>query len=151
MSVQAWFFVVVACVVVELLTGTLFLLLIGLSALVGLFVASLGYGVVQQTSCAFLCGFIFLMFLWSRRVAKPSLLSPADFNQGEHVQVIRWVSKSRARVFYRGTEWDAELMSRSSARNENQQIMNNDIFFVHHLEGSVLFITDLNSIHDDPI
>lgn len=151
MSVQGWFLVMIFCVIAELLTGTLFLLLIGVSALVGLFVASLGYGVVQQTSVAFLCSVVLLAFFWRRRAVKPALLFTTDFNQGAPVQIIRWISKSRARVFYRGTEWDAELVQFSSEKNDElQQNHKNDEFFVHHLEGNVLFI-DTNPVQNDQV
>lgn len=149
MSVQTWFFVMIFCVIVEIFTGTLFLLAIGGGALVGMLIASLGYGALLQSGSVAVCCCVFLAFAWSRRTAKLFVMSVTDFNQGERVQVIRWVSKSRARVSYRGSEWDAELVPCFSMGNQECNNKNIKDFFVHHSEGSVLFIC--SEFSDDTI
>lgn len=103
-----WFVAAAAFIGIELMTGTFYLLLYGIACALAGVAALLGAPVALQFLLATIIalgGTFWLRQhkLGQRRAAEPSL------DIGEPVQVSVWQSAHKARVRYRGSDWDAEL------------------------------------------
>jgi membrane protein implicated in regulation of membrane protease activity len=108
----AWLLIGLALVVVELMTGTFYLLIFGIAAGIGSFVAYLGQPFISQAMAAAMAAIIGGYLVQSfHRTANET--SPKDVSNdiGQVVSLESWVSESErlARVRYRGTVWDAEV------------------------------------------
>jgi membrane protein implicated in regulation of membrane protease activity len=101
-------------IIAELLTGTFYLLVFGVAALVGALVAYLGGAFWLQiilTAAATFVG-VYLVHAWWQK-------NPKDANKdnslevGQTVVFENWVSEASgmARVKYRGASWDAKVES----------------------------------------
>ena len=110
--VLAWLLAGLLLVVVELMTGTFYLLILGLAAGIGSLVAYLGQPFWMQALIAALAAFAGggLVHRY-HRAANAS--SPKDIANdiGQTVTIESWVNEPQrlARVRYRGTIWDAEV------------------------------------------
>lgn len=99
-----WLAVAVGAIVVEMLTGTLYLLVIGIAAAVATGLAWAGVGVVWQCLAAALVGVLGAL---SVRHFKPDgETRMPDALQGS-VEVLAVSESGKLRVRWRGTEWDA--------------------------------------------
>jgi membrane protein implicated in regulation of membrane protease activity len=109
----AWLIAGLLLVVVELMTGTFYLLIIGIAALIGSLIAYLGQPVWLQAVVAAIAAVIggALVHRYHRAA---NATSPKDHSNdiGETVTIESWVSEAQrlARVNYRGTTWDAEVI-----------------------------------------
>jgi membrane protein implicated in regulation of membrane protease activity len=131
-----WIWWIAAAVLVgaELLTGTFYLLAVGIAAAVGGVAASLG----AEPPLQFLIGGGLAVVLtvgahqWRRRHAAPVAQDSLDVGQAVHVQ--SWNADGTARVSYRGTLWDAELATPGTPRA--------DTLYIVAMHGSVLVLSD---------
>lgn len=107
-----WWMLVGGAVVVELLTGTFYLLMLALGFAAGALAAHMGFGLVAQLVFAALVGGT-AVTAWriQRGRRPPSLPSSADrdvnLDVGETVQVDSWNPDGTATVRYRGAQWVA--------------------------------------------
>jgi membrane protein implicated in regulation of membrane protease activity len=97
-------------IIAELVTGTFYLLVLGVAALVGALVAYLGGAFWLQaifTAAAALVGIYAVHTWWQRHPKVPSANDRLEV--GQSVVLESWVDQSRgsARVKYRGASWDA--------------------------------------------
>jgi membrane protein implicated in regulation of membrane protease activity len=102
-----------ALVVLELLSGTFYLLMIAIGLAFGALAALLGAGFAAQTIVAAAVGVLATGLLHRSRLARTGKGSPArDRNVildiGQRVEVPAW-QDGHARVMYRGALWDVEL------------------------------------------
>ena len=115
MAIQYWWWVLALGIgVLELLSGTFYLLVIATGCAAGGLAAALGAPVwVQLTTAAAVS---VAGTAWARRARagapspKPAGRNPdviADV--GERVRVQAWDADGRARIQYRGTQWSVEL------------------------------------------
>lgn len=108
----AWWLLTGALVAVELLTGTFYLLMLGVGASCGAIAAHLGAGLSTQLVVAALVGGGAVVFWHLRQGRNPDEL-PAQSNPnvnldiGELVQVPLWKEDGTADVHYRGAHWTA--------------------------------------------
>lgn len=108
----AWIVVGFVLVIVELLTGTFYLLVIGVGAFAGAAVAWAGgsYFVQAVGACAVALSGAWLVRRWHRAhvAGKPK---DGMLDLGQPVILEKWVDASTglARVKYRGASWDARL------------------------------------------
>ncbi len=107
-----WWLLAGGLVVVELFTGTFYLLMIALGCLAGGVVALLGFSVSAQLIIGAMIALGALYFLRRSRLemsgkSKPQT-SDNNLDLGALVQVDAWQER-RARALYRGTQWDVEL------------------------------------------
>jgi membrane protein implicated in regulation of membrane protease activity len=122
MSVALWWWVLAAAVVVaELLTGSVYLLMVALGLGAGAVAAHLDAGVSVQIALAAVIGGAATAY-WhfmqvKKRPAAPDALANKDVNLdvGETVQVDAWNADGRAQVRYRGSLWQGELASGARA------------------------------------
>lgn len=109
-----WWLLTAAAVALELLSGSFYLLMLGIGLAAAALAAHLGAGLAWQLTAAALVGGGAVL-LWSRRArpgpgAEDSAAS-ADLNLdiGQLVRVERWNADGSATVRHRGAEWTAEL------------------------------------------
>lgn len=113
--VLAWLLAGLLLVVVELMTGTFYLLILGLAAGIGSLIAFIGQPFWVQaltTALAAIIGGVLVNRY--HRAANASSPRNTSNDIGETVTIESWVSEPQrlARVRYRGTVWDADVLGR---------------------------------------
>jgi membrane protein implicated in regulation of membrane protease activity len=106
-----WWLLAGAAVVLELLSGTVYLLLIGIAFAAAAIAAYLGLNLTAQLLVAAVAG-VALVLAWSRyrsRSRRQSSQANPDLNLdvGEILQVNAWDADGTALVHYRGAQWTA--------------------------------------------
>ncbi|MBI1285301.1 MAG: NfeD family protein [Thiobacillus sp.] len=115
MQAYFWWWILAAVLVgVELTSGTFYLLVYGIAAVVAGLAAWLGAGVTAQLLIAAVIAAVGTLALrhWSRSTAHPES-TVQDMDIGQPVQVESWQG-GRGQVKYRGALWDAEAESAST-------------------------------------
>ncbi|PQA75988.1 NfeD family protein [Rhodoferax sp. TS-BS-61-7] len=107
-----WWLVTGAIVVAELLTGTFYLLMLGLGAVAAALAAHLGASLTVQLVLASLVGGGAVVAWHLKRAAgrtePPAQANPnVNLDIGETVQVSTWNADGTASVHYRGAQWTA--------------------------------------------
>ena len=106
----AWWLLAGVLVIAELLTGTFYLLMLALGAIVGAIAAHAGLGTVSQIVIAALLAASAVLICYLQRKRSPRR-QPASSNRdvnmdvGETVVVEQWNSDGTAQVRYRGATW----------------------------------------------
>jgi membrane protein implicated in regulation of membrane protease activity len=105
-----WVLLGLALLVIEVMSGSLYLLMFGLGALAAALAAWLRFEFVVQALLAGVVALIgsVLVHRWHRsRPHNPNASNALD--QGQLVQFERWLDQAQGlmRVNYRGTQWDA--------------------------------------------
>ncbi len=119
-------------VIAELVTGTFFLLVLGIAAFAGSAAAWFGLGLWLQASLS--AAIAVAGVIWVRQQRKAMLRSDmASLDVGQAVTLDAWVSREQgaARVKYRNTLWDAEV---EGAREFDR----GQVLFIHAVEGNTL-------------
>lgn len=131
-----WLWWVMAAVLIgaELLTGTYYLLAVGAAFALGGVAAWLGASVEAQLAVA---GFLsialtFVAHRWRLRRGAPPPQPGLDV--GQTVRVEKWNADGTARVAYRGSQWNAELVTPDTPRVETMYVVDT--------RGSTLVIAD---------
>jgi len=109
----SWWVIAGTLVLLELATGSFYLLMLALGAVVGALCAYLGVAPALQIICAALCAsaFVFACYLVRRRRKARLGAGDAKGNRdihldiGETVTVKEWEADGTARVRYRGAKW----------------------------------------------
>ena len=119
-------------VIAELVTGTFFLLVLGIAAFAGSATAWFGLGFWLEALCAATVAIAGVF--WVRRHRK-SMQRPdmASLDVGQAVAFDAWVSREQgaARVKYRNTLWDAEVEG-------ERELDKGQVLFIHAVDGSTL-------------
>ena len=110
---MGWLVVAGVLVILELFTGTFYLLMIAIGLAIGGLVALLGAGAPVQTIAAAGVGVLATALLHRSRFGRPARHDAArdrnvNLDIGQRVTVPGW-DNGRARVMYRGALWDVEL------------------------------------------
>jgi membrane protein implicated in regulation of membrane protease activity len=97
-------------VIAELVTGTFYLLVLGIAALVGAGIAFLGLGFWLQAIVASAVAVAGVAWAHQRR----KLITPAAMPSPDHAQPVTWdawIDRTQrlARVSYRGASWEARV------------------------------------------
>lgn len=112
MLASTWWWVLGgALVVAELLSGTFYLLMLGLGAAAGALSAHAGLSPALQLAVAASVGGGSALAMHLRRRRQNSPPNPADLDLGQTVQVPHWDTDGTARVQYRGATWSARLQA----------------------------------------
>ena len=139
----AWVLAGLLLVVVELMTGTFYLLILGIAAMIGALIAYLDQPFWMQALIAAIAA-IAGGALVNRYHRAANASSPKDISNdiGEKVTIESWVSEAQrlARVRYRGTIWDAEVTG-------SDPIAADALLYVVATEGSRLKVS---SAHPHP-
>jgi membrane protein implicated in regulation of membrane protease activity len=111
-----WWLLAGGLVVVELLTGTFYLLMLALGAGAAALAAHLGVATTAQVLCAALVGGG-ATAVWHLKRMRAPRSAPAESNVdvnldiGQAVDVSHWEPDGSTRVHYRGAAWSARLAS----------------------------------------
>ncbi|HET9045647.1 MAG TPA: NfeD family protein [Casimicrobiaceae bacterium] len=133
--IDYWIWWVAAALLVglELVTGTFYLLAVGLAFAVGGVVAWMGASIPAQLlvggGLAVIA--VILAHQWRKARGTPPPQPPLD--RGQSVHVDKWNPDGTARVVYRGTHWNAELAP-GQTRAETMYIVDT--------RGSTLVLSD---------
>ena len=135
--VLAWLLAGLLLVVVELMTGTFYLLILGIAAGIGSLVAYFDQPFWMQALMAAIAAVIGGVLV-NRYHRAANAGSPKDSANdiGETVTIDSWVSELQrlARVRYRGTIWDAEVVG-------EERIEPDALLYVVATEGSRLKVS----------
>jgi membrane protein implicated in regulation of membrane protease activity len=133
----AWLLAGLLLVVVELVTGTFYLLILGIAAGIGSLIAFLGQPFWMQALFAAIAAVVGGVLVY-RYHSAANATSPKDSANdiGETVTIESWVSEPQrlARVRHRGTVWDAEVLG-------NDRIEPDARLYVVAMEGSRLKVS----------
>ena len=110
---MGWLVAAGMLVILELFTGTFYLLMIAIGTAVGGIVALAGAGMPVQAIAAAVVGVLATALLHRSRFGHPAKADPqrdrnVNLDIGQRVSVPAW-QDGRARVMYRGALWDVEL------------------------------------------
>jgi membrane protein implicated in regulation of membrane protease activity len=131
-----WLWWILAAVLIgaDVLTGTFYLLAVGIAFAIGGFAAWLGAGTEAQLligGVLYIAG-VFASHRWRSRRGAPPPDSPLDVGQAVRVQA--WNPDGTARVAHRGSLWTAELASPDLPRG--------DVMYIVGMRGSTLVVSD---------
>lgn len=123
-------------IIVELITGTFYLLVLGIAALVAAAVAFFGGNFWVQVllgGSAALLGTYFVHQWWARHPKTDK--SSNDLDRGQTVVLESWVNETSglARVKYRGTTWDARIEGKAGV---------NDVLYIQGQENGTLQVSN---------
>ena len=118
-----WWVLAAALVGLELVTGTFYLLAVGVAFALGGLAAVLGASLPVQMligGVSAVAGTI-AAHQWRKSHAMPA--PQAGLDVGQEVQVLSWHDNGTARVTYRGTQWDAEIAAPHAPRAQTMYIV----------------------------
>ena len=109
MSVEwAWWILAAVLVGAELLTGTFYLLAVGMAVAFGGVAAYAGASLPVQFAVAGVLGIILTIVAHRMRLSRGAPPLQPSLDIGQAVRVEMWNADGTARVSYRGTSWDAD-------------------------------------------
>jgi len=122
-------------VIAELVTGTFFLLILGVAAFAGSATAWLGLGFWLEALCAALVAVAGVFWLRQQRKAMPQP-DMASLDVGQAVTLEAWVNREQgaARVTYRNTQWDAEVEG-------EREFDRGQVLFICSVDGNTLKVS----------
>lgn len=130
-----WFVAAVAVLIIELLTGTVYLLVVS-AALAG---SGIIYGLTGSTPAAVLtAALLSALGIWfvhaKTAVRKVETDSYQDLDAGQYVEILRHTGSNRYEVFYRGTHWQAQNTGQEELEPGTRAL-------IVRKEGNLLIIT----------
>lgn len=122
-------------IIIELITGTFYLLVLGIAALVAAAVAFFGGNFWVQVligGSAALLGTFFVHRWWAQHPRSPK--GTNDLDRGQTVVLESWVNESSgfARVKYRGSSWDARIEGKAAV---------NDVLYIQGQDNGLLHVS----------
>ena len=128
-----WFLLALGLIMLEMATGTFYMLVVGLALAVGGFAAYFGLSFPTQMTLSGLAGVAGTLILRRIRRDKVSAEPNQSLDIGQAVQNVTWTQNDGARVVYRGAEWAAEAESSDTPREGT--------LYIKALRGSTLILT----------
>jgi len=128
-----WFLLALILVGLEMVTGTFYLLVVGIAMAVGGLAALLGAGLVGQLVLGAVTCIAGTIILRRWKSAQVGDTSNASLDIGQPVKVLKWHDDGTTRVSYRGAEWDAEPESANTPRDGT--------LYIAAVRGSSLVLT----------
>lgn len=129
-----WILTAIALVVAELLTGTFFLLVLGVAAFAGAALSWLGMPLAVQAVAATLIGVLGVVLVQRYRARAPKAGTSGNaIDIGQRVTLQSWINESEglARVSYRGALWDARIVGAREAGG---------MYYIRGIDGSTLHV-----------
>jgi membrane protein implicated in regulation of membrane protease activity len=130
-----WLIVGIVLIIAELLTGTFYLLFLGIAALVGAAVAFLGGALWLQAIVASACAAAGVVWIQRHRRSVAEQPMPS-LDVGQPVSFQTWVSRSDglARVKYRDADWEARVGGECAGDP-------GEILYITGVDGSTLLVS----------
>ncbi len=128
-----WFIAAFALVIAELLSGTLYLLVIGAGAAAAGVIALAGPGFAAQFAVAAIVSVAGIAVLHKLKLGRARAGAPRrnlSFDAGQAVQVIERRADGSLRVNYRGTQWDAQVEGAESEHLVIKETRGNTLILV---------------------
>jgi membrane protein implicated in regulation of membrane protease activity len=131
-----WWLAAICLVIAEMFSGTFYLLALALGLSAAGVAAMLGVaGNAQALTAAVMCTLSVVgLYLWKRKAAPATVQSNFSYDIGQTVTIATWTDARRARVNYRGAEWDAQLASGAVSDATQQD------WRIKEISGSLLII-----------
>jgi len=119
-------------VIAELVTGTFFLLVLGIAAFAGSATAWFGLGFWLEALCAAAVAIAGVFWVQRRRKTMPQP-DMASLDVGQAVTLDAWINREQgaARVKYRNTLWDAEVEG-------ERELDHGQVLFIRAVDGNTL-------------
>lgn len=128
-----WFVMALALLGLEMVTGTFYILVLAIAVAIGGVAALLGLSQPMQITLAALAGIVGIVVLLRIKSTRPIDMVSQSLDTGQPVKLISWREDGSARVYYRGSEWDAEPESADMPRAGT--------FYIKAIRGSKLVLT----------
>lgn len=130
-----WLMAGFVLVITELVTGTFYLLVIGVAAFVTAAAAYLGADFWVQAIIASVVAVAGVVLVSRRKLGAPET-SSGSFDIGQSVTFESWTSETDglARVNYRGSTWDAVVTGERASGDKS-------VYFIYGMEGSTLRVS----------
>jgi membrane protein implicated in regulation of membrane protease activity len=131
----AWLIAGFALIIVELVTGTFYLLVLGIAALVGAGIGYAGGAFVWQAVGAAIVAVAGVVWVHRyRRTISPKRMQGLDFGQSAFFD--SWVNRDtgQARVKYRDALWDAQVTGDVSGQS-------GEILYITSVDGNTLKVS----------
>ncbi len=128
-----WFLAGLILLGLEMVSGTFYLLVLGIALFIGGGAALAGLGEPLQYTLAALAGIAGTVILRKLRPSRSAATEEQSLDIGQPVQVLTWHGNGTARVHYRGAEWDAET--------ESPDTPHGGTLYIKALRGAVLILT----------
>ena len=138
-SYLVWLAAGFVLVIAELVTGTFFLLVLGIAAFAGSATAWFGLGFWVEAMCA--AAVAVAGVLWVRQYRKATPQSDmASLDLGQAVTFDAWVSREQgaARVTYRNTQWDAEVEG-------ERDFDSGQVLYIRAVDGNMLKVSKVKA------
>lgn len=129
-----WVVTGIVLIIVEMLTGTLYLLVLGVAALAAAAAAYLGQSFWVQAVIVAAVAVVGVILLKRFRGA-PQPASGQGLDIGQAVVLDAWISEADglARVRYRNAQWEAQVTG--------ERVPGGKVFYIHAVEGSTLRVS----------
>lgn len=129
-----WAVAGIVLIIVEMLTGTFYLLVLGIAALVAAGAAWFGLSFWVQavvTAAVTVAGVI----LVNRYRSRSAPAAKRSLDIGQSVTLDSWVSEADglARVSYRNAQWEARVTG--------DRVPDGKVFYIHAVEGNTLLVS----------
>src|SRR5512140_3984069 len=126
-------------VIAELVTGTFFLLVLGIAAFAGSATAWFGLGFWVEALCAAAVAIAGVFWVQRHRKTMPQR-DMASLDVGQAVTFDAWVSREQgaARVKYRNTLWDADVEG-------EREIDPGQVLYIHAVDGNTLKVSKVKN------
>ena len=131
-----WLIAGFVLIIAELVTGTFYLLVLGVGSFAGALIAWIQLGFWMQAMAAAVVTIAGVMWVRSRpRTVQDAPMASLDVGQVANFESWSNQSSGRARVRYRDTQWDAQIEGDAGAP------VHGDQFYIVSVEGSTLRVT----------
>ena len=128
-----WFILAAVLLGLEMTSGTFYLLVLAIAMALGGVAAMLGFGLTMQLVLVALVALAGTIILRRWKGPASAISDSQSLDIGQPVRVVHWSEQGRARVQYRGTEWDAELDPPHGSHEGD--------LFIKSMRGSTLVIS----------
>ncbi len=118
-----WWVLGVVLIGAELVTGTFYLLAVGIAFVLGGAAAWFGASVEVQFVVAAVLSVVGTWIAHHWRVSRNPQPPDVPLDVGQSVEVQIWHPDGKARVTYRGTQWDAELARPGAPKERTMYIV----------------------------
>lgn len=129
-----WYWLITGFILIiaEMLTGTFYLVVLGLAAFAGALAAYLGFPLTVQAAAATALAALGVVIVSRYRRSSAAPAGGNTMDVGQMVTFVSWVDEAQglARVKYRDTQWDARVIG---ARQDHT-------YYIQSVQGSVLHV-----------